>query len=54
MSTHEQDENGWDLDFIYAPQLKQLLDMGFDEDRSRVMLIKRGGNVKRVLSELVE
>jgi len=48
------DNNNYDPNFVYPSQLKQLLDMGFDKDKSRRLLLKNKGNMSQVLAELIK
>lgn len=44
----------YDENFVYPSQLKQLLDMGFDKDKARRLLLKNRGNMSQVLAELIK
>eukprot|EP01083_Nonionella_stella_P085434 236927_1 len=46
--------SNYDQDFVYPSQLKQLLDMGFDKDKARRLLLKNRGNMSQVLAELIK
>merc|ERR1719245_17656 len=46
--------DNYDSNFVYPSQLKQLLDMGFDKDKSRRLLLKNRGNMSQVLAELIK
>ena len=56
LSTSNLDGNNgnYDPNFIYPSQLKTLLDMGFDEDKSRALLLSHQGNVSQVLMSLIK
>jgi len=44
----------YDSSFVYPSQLKQLLDMGFDRDKARRLLLKERGNMSSVLAKLIQ
>merc|ERR1712228_764896 len=45
--------DNYDPNFVYPSQLKQLLDMGFDKDKARRLLLKNRGNMSQVLAQLI-
>merc|ERR1712087_70516 len=46
--------DNYDSNFVYPSQLKQLLDMGFEKEKARRLLLKNRGNMSQVLAELIK
>eukprot|EP00486_Rosalina_sp_Unknown_P000267 CAMPEP_0201568548 /NCGR_PEP_ID=MMETSP0190_2-20130828/9677_1 /ASSEMBLY_ACC=CAM_ASM_000263 /TAXON_ID=37353 /ORGANISM="Rosalina sp." /LENGTH=635 /DNA_ID=CAMNT_0047989785 /DNA_START=151 /DNA_END=2058 /DNA_ORIENTATION=+ len=53
-SSSSSSDDNYDPNFLYPSQLKQLLDMGFDKDKARKLLLKNRGNMSQVLAELIK
>lgn len=47
-------DSSYDPNFVYASQLQQLLDMGFERDKARRLLLKNKGNMSQVLAQLIK
>jgi len=46
--------DNYDPNFVYPSQLKQLLDMGFEKEKARRLLLKNRGNMSQVLAQLIK
>merc|ERR1719242_2021797 len=53
-SSKSSSKDSYDPNFVYASQLQQLLDMGFEREKARRLLLKNKGNMSQVLAQLIK